>query len=131
MIHLGYAQQVVWFPHRKGVVRKILHGFQNWLTDDPASLGYAVMRRSSGCFGGFEHMILHKSSNDEDIGRAGKEYRVNPERYFLVMEQGWYVLVREGISGPYQTKQRARLFIRRMIDGLCGNGSLRLRNVTP
>ena len=75
-------------------------------------------------------MILYKSSNDEEITRAGKEYRVNPERYFLVMGQGWYVLTREGISGPYQTKERARTFIRMVIDSLCVNNKLRLRVVT-
>ena len=80
-------------------------------------------------FGGFESMILYKSSNDEEVSRAGAEYRVNPERYFLVQEQGWYVLVREGICGPYQTKEKARLFIHRMIDCLSNDNHSCLRVV--
>ena len=80
-------------------------------------------------FGGFESMILYQSSNDEQTSRAGAEYRVNPERYFLVQEQGWYVLVREGIAGPYQTEEKAQMFIRRMVEQLCSDNQSCLRVV--
>ncbi len=43
--------------------------------------------------------------------RAGEEYRSNTDRYFHVMGQGWYALTREGINGPYLTKEFAREFV--------------------
>lgn len=39
--------------------------------------------------------------------RAGEEYRLNHQRYFHVMNQGWYIHTREGISGPYIKKEDA------------------------
>ena len=75
-------------------------------------------------------MMLQKSSNDEDISRMGEEYRVNPERYFYVVGQGWYVLAREGIGGPYPTKERARVFIRTITACLCVDQKSCLRVVT-
>ena len=45
--------------------------------------------------------------------RAGKDNRVNQDRYFHVMGQGWYVLTREGIDGPYIDKKQVNDFIRK------------------
>lgn len=39
--------------------------------------------------------------------RTGKQDRSNPDRYFHVMGQGWYVFTRKEIIGPYMTKERA------------------------
>ena len=39
--------------------------------------------------------------------RAGKEYRLNHQRYFHVMNQGWYMHTREGVRGPYLKKEDA------------------------
>lgn len=39
--------------------------------------------------------------------RAGEKYRFNPQRYFHVMNQGWYIHTREGIHGPYLKKEDA------------------------
>jgi hypothetical protein len=39
--------------------------------------------------------------------RAGQEYRLNQQRYFHVMNQGWYFHTREGIHGPYLKKDEA------------------------
>ncbi|MDH5180910.1 MAG: hypothetical protein OEY07_14660 [Gammaproteobacteria bacterium] len=44
---------------------------------------------------------------DLNQGRTGKQDRTNPDRYFHVMGQGWYAFTREGIIGPYVTKERA------------------------
>jgi len=45
--------------------------------------------------------------------RAGKDHRVNQDRYFHVMGQGWYVLTREGVDGPYVDKKQVNEFIRK------------------
>lgn len=48
--------------------------------------------------------------------RAGKQHRSNADRYFHVMGQGWYVLTREGISGPYVTKGLAEEFVHDLVN---------------
>ena len=48
--------------------------------------------------------------------RAGKEHRVNTERYFHVMGQGWFVLTREGIDGPHVDRNKAQLVVKRLVD---------------
>lgn len=48
--------------------------------------------------------------------RAGKEHRVNTERYFHVMGQGWYVLTREGVGGPYIERNEAKLVVSQIVD---------------
>ena len=45
--------------------------------------------------------------------RAGKDHRVNQDRYFHVMGQGWYILTREGVDGPYVDKKQVSDFIRK------------------
>ena len=50
--------------------------------------------------------------------RAGKEHRTNTDRYFHVMGQGWYVLTRDGISGPYLTKDLASEFVQDLIKSM-------------
>lgn len=47
----------------------------------------------------------------EESKRTGKENRINKERYFHVMGQGWFVLTREGINGPYQDKSQVTSFL--------------------
>jgi hypothetical protein len=44
--------------------------------------------------------------------RAGEQNRINIDRYFHVMSQGWYVHTREGIRGPFFDKHRADIFIK-------------------
>ena len=48
--------------------------------------------------------------------RAGKEHRVNKERYFHVMGQGWYVLTREGVGGPYTERSEVKSVISQLVD---------------
>lgn len=50
-----------------------------------------------------------------DKPRMGKEFRSNSDRYFHVMGQGWYILTREGVNGPYITKELAQEFIQDLV----------------
>ncbi|MDY6979455.1 MAG: hypothetical protein SV201_06205 [Pseudomonadota bacterium] len=43
--------------------------------------------------------------------RSGRHDRVNNDRYFHVMGQGWYALAREGLGGPFIDKQEAVAFV--------------------
>lgn len=48
-------------------------------------------------------------------GRTGKQDRNNPDRFFHVMGQGWYAFTREGVIGPYVTKERANELLEELI----------------
>lgn len=50
--------------------------------------------------------------------RAGEQYRSNPERYFHVMTQGWFVFTREGIRGPFIDMPKARVYLETYIKDL-------------
>lgn len=49
--------------------------------------------------------------------RAGKQHRSNPDRYFHVMAEGWYVFTREGVRGPFYDKSNATNFLIQFIQG--------------
>lgn len=49
--------------------------------------------------------------------RAGKQFRSNPDRYFHVMAEGWYVFTREGVRGPFYDKSNATNFLIQHIEG--------------
>lgn len=49
--------------------------------------------------------------------RGNKEARISENRYFYVMGEGWYVLTREGESGPYSDKDRAEEFVNVVLTG--------------
>jgi hypothetical protein len=49
----------------------------------------------------------------DNTPRAGKDHRVNQDRYFHVMGQGWYVLTREGVDGPYVDKNQVNDFLKK------------------
>lgn len=49
--------------------------------------------------------------------RSGRHDRVNSDRYFHVMGQGWYALTREGMGGPFVDKSSAEQFVRKVIAG--------------
>lgn len=66
------------------------------------------------------HMIY---SDDQQSGRDGSNYRSNPDRYFHVMAQGWYVFTREGIRGPFVDRERAERFVRSLIEEQRGDPS--------
>lgn len=63
-------------------------------------------------------MVDYQKAFGANKPRAGKEFRSNTDRYFHVMGQGWYVLTREGINGPYLTKELAREFVQDLIDSM-------------
>jgi hypothetical protein len=49
--------------------------------------------------------------------RAGKQARISDNRYFYIMGEGWYVLTREGESGPYPDKEKAEEFVNVVMTG--------------
>lgn len=53
--------------------------------------------------------------HQETIGsltpRRGKEERSNYQRFFHVMNQGWYIYTREGICGPFLQQQDMHTFL--------------------
>ncbi len=54
--------------------------------------------------------MMTMNKNDSE-SRAGEQYRSNPDRFFHVMTQGWYVFTREGIRGPFLDRKRAATFL--------------------
>jgi len=46
-----------------------------------------------------------------DNQRTGSSHRINPDRYFHVMNQGWYIFTREGVRGPYDKRHDAESLI--------------------
>ena len=43
--------------------------------------------------------------------RAGENHRGNPDRYFHVMAEGWFVYTREGVRGPFVDRNLAHVFL--------------------
>jgi hypothetical protein len=39
-----------------------------------------------------------------------------PGRFFHVMGQGWFVCAREGIKGPFFTRQRAENYLKALVE---------------
>lgn len=59
--------------------------------------------------------------------RSGsKRARISDNRYFYVLGEGWYILTREGESGPYMEKEKAEEFVNEV---LTGNQSLDLLSI--
>jgi len=51
------------------------------------------------------------NTTDKLPQRAGETHRSNPDRYFHVMTQGWFVFTREGIRGPFVDQQKAKGYL--------------------
>ena len=49
--------------------------------------------------------------------QGSKEARISENRYFYVMGEGWYILTREGVSGPYPEKNKAIDFVQTVLTG--------------
>ena len=47
--------------------------------------------------------------------RRGSQHRVNPDRYFHVMGQGWFVHLREGVGGPFMDQSEAKTYLSTII----------------
>lgn len=50
--------------------------------------------------------------------RIGEQYRSNPDRYFHILTQGWYVFTREGIRGPFVDRNHANDYLQTHISDL-------------
>jgi hypothetical protein len=48
--------------------------------------------------------------------RAGKNHRMNHDRYFHVMAQGWFMYTREGIQGPFIDREHAQNYLSKMLE---------------
>ena len=59
--------------------------------------------------------ILNSEQSDM---RSGEQYRSNPDRFFHVLTQGWYVFTREGIRGPFIDRNRANTYLKTHITDL-------------
>ena len=49
--------------------------------------------------------------------KGSKAARISNNRYFFVMGEGWYVLTREGVNGPYTEKIKAIEFVQMILTG--------------
>lgn len=49
--------------------------------------------------------------------QGNKTARISENRYFYVMGEGWYILTREGVSGPYREKNEAIDFVQTVLTG--------------
>jgi hypothetical protein len=58
---------------------------------------------------------MHNIDSETPIDRAGRQYRSNPDRYFHVMTEGWYIFTREGVRGPFYDKSRAAFYLQQHI----------------
>lgn len=52
---------------------------------------------------------------DMPTNRAGKQFRSNPDRYFHIMAEGWYIFTREGVQGPFYEKTHATNYLQQYI----------------
>lgn len=50
--------------------------------------------------------------------RAGKNHRNNPDRFFHVMSEGWFVYTREGLQGPFIDRSLAAGFLQNFIEDI-------------
>lgn len=50
-------------------------------------------------------------SQNRTTPRAGKSFRNNPDRFFHVMAEGWFILTREGERGPFTERKHAQNYL--------------------
>jgi len=50
--------------------------------------------------------------------RTGSTHRINPDRYFHVMSQGWYIFTREGVQGPYDKRNDAESYLTSVVGNI-------------
>lgn len=58
------------------------------------------------------------NETDNMPSRAGEAFRNNPDRFFHVMTQGWFIFTREGILGPFVDQQKAKGYLSNHIKDL-------------
>jgi hypothetical protein len=71
-------------------------------------------------------LVMNTHFKQVSLHRGGREYRVNPSRFFYVKSMGWFVYTRghfvlnhglisqDGIAGPFLSKQTANNFVVKM-----------------
>lgn len=71
----------------------------------------------------FFTLAMNAIFKQESLQRAGKEYRVNPSRFFYVKTMGWFVYIRgdfvlnhglitqDGIAGPFLSMNTASKYL--------------------
>lgn len=64
----------------------------------------------------------------KEMMRRGKQYRINTDRFFHIMNEGWFVYMRQeimvfeniphnnGVVGPFKTKPLANSHLLRVMD---------------
>ncbi len=62
-----------------------------------------------------------------EMKRRGKKHRVNPDRFFHIMNEGWFVYLRQekeqlkccqqnnGVAGPFETRPLANTYLQRVV----------------
>lgn len=59
---------------------------------------------------------MRKPDSAYPDARTVRSLRANPDRFFHIMTEGWYVYTREGIRGPFIDKPLAANYLQRLID---------------
>lgn len=62
--------------------------------------------------------IMNNMNREQIDPRVGEQHRSNPDRFFHVLTQGWYVFTREGIRGPFVDRHRANSYLKTHITDL-------------
>jgi len=58
---------------------------------------------------------MRKLDTDYTDERKVRLLRNNPDRYFHIMTEGWYIYTREGVCGPFVDKPLANTYLQRLI----------------
>lgn len=59
--------------------------------------------------------IMNMLDTQNTMERAGKNHRTNPDRYFHVMAQGWFLYTREGVQGPFVDREHAKNYLFKLL----------------
>jgi len=61
---------------------------------------------------------MRKLDTGSPSERSVRLMRANPDRFFHIMAEGWYIYTREGVRGPFIDKPLATNYLQRLIDGI-------------
>ena len=64
---------------------------------------------------------MNSDNGSNQSKRTGEQDRTNPERFFHIMNNGWFVYTREGIKGPFIDKSRAGSFLEQFLGDIKGD----------
>lgn len=54
---------------------------------------------------------MNGTDTQHKTSRTGESHRRNPDRFFHVMTQGWFMFTREGVRGPFVDRNRAHNYL--------------------